>query len=171
MHRDLDPPPPLGPALCNLPAQMQPYDWHEFRRRARGRDASARGLAGGQVFALAAVIVLTAGAVWMRFGGSPLAPGAASPQVAADARLALRAAAMEQYLASLPSEPAVMRVGTRAAVTGLEDRIAELDDLLTSERVGPAQPARLRALQQERTRLIGTLVQVRYAETLAAASR
>jgi hypothetical protein len=117
------------------------------------------------------VIVLTAAAAWMRFGGSLLAPGAASPQVASDARLALRAAALEQYLASLPSEPAVVRVGTRAAVTGLEDRIAELDDLLTSERVGPAQPARLRALQQERTRLMGTLVQVRYAETLAAASR
>jgi hypothetical protein len=74
---------------------------------------------------------------------------------------------MERWLESLPSEPAVVRVGAHAAVTGLEDRIAQLDDLLSAERLDQAPPARLLALQQERTRLVGTLVQVRYAETLA----
>ena len=49
---------------------------------------------------------------------------------------------------------------------GLEDRIAQVDDLLNAARLGP-QPERLLALQRERTRLVGTLVQVRYAETLA----
>ena len=38
----------------------------------------------------------------------------------------------ERWLASLPSEPAMVRVGTRAAVMGLEDRIAQVDDLLTA---------------------------------------
>jgi hypothetical protein len=52
-------------------------------------------------------------------------------------------------------------------VTGLEDRIAQLDDLLSAERLDQAAPARLLALQQERTRLVGTLAQVRYAERLA----
>jgi hypothetical protein len=61
----------------------------------------------------------------------------------------------------------VVHVGTRAAVVGLEDRIAQLDDLLTAARGARAAPARLGALQQERSRLLGTLVQVRYAETLA----
>jgi len=62
-------------------------------------------------------------------------------------------------------------VGTRAAVTGLEDRIAQLDDLLSAARLERAQRARLDALQQERTRLLGALVQVRYAETLADAAQ
>jgi hypothetical protein len=78
---------------------------------------------------------------------------------------------MEHWLASLPSEPAVVHVGTRAAVTGLEDRIAQVDDLLSAERLDEAHPARLLALQQARTRLVGALVQVRYAETLADESR
>ena len=104
-------------------------------------------------------------AVWTRLGGwSPqaarLTPEAAQP-------LAAHTAAMEHWLASLPSEPAVVHVGTRAAVTGLEDRIAQVDDLLSAARLDQAQPARLLALQQARTRLVGALVQVRYAETLA----
>src|SRR5207249_2085113 len=73
----------------------------------------------------------------------------------------------ERWLESLPSDPAVVRVGTHAAVTGLEDRIAQLDDLLSEERLDQAPLARLVALQQERTRLVGTLAQVRYAEELA----
>jgi len=64
-----------------------------------------------------------------------------------------------------------VRVGTRAAVAGLEDRIAQVDDLLSVARIEQARPARLAALQQERTRLVGALLQVRYAETLVDASR
>ena len=64
-----------------------------------------------------------------------------------------------------------MRVGARAAVGGLEDRIAQLDDQLSAARLEPAQAARLDALQRERTWLMGALVQVRYAETLADAAR
>jgi len=56
-------------------------------------------------------------------------------------------------------------------VTGLEDRIAQLDDLLSAARLERTQRARLDALQQERTRLLGALVQVRYAETLADAAQ
>jgi hypothetical protein len=47
----------------------------------------------------------------------------------------------------------------------LEDRIAQVDDLLSAAQA--ARAPQLQALQQERTRLVGTLVQVRYAETLA----
>jgi hypothetical protein len=78
---------------------------------------------------------------------------------------------MEHWLASLPSEPALVRVGSRAAVTGLEDRIAQVDDLLSVERAEQAQPARLSALQAQRQQLMGALVRVRYAETLAASTR
>ncbi|HVO47696.1 MAG TPA: hypothetical protein VMT29_15325 [Steroidobacteraceae bacterium] len=75
-----------------------------------------------------------------------------------------RARALEMWLASLPPEPAVVRVGTHAAVARLEDRIAQVDDLLTTVRLEGARPDGLVALQAERARLVGSLAQVRFAE-------
>jgi hypothetical protein len=83
---------------------------------------------------------------------------------------ATRSRAIESWLATLPREPAVVRVGTRAAVAGLEDRIAQVDDLMTSVRIDGMRPDRVAALQQERLRLVGSLAQVRYAEVVAAES-
>jgi hypothetical protein len=76
----------------------------------------------------------------------------------------------ERWLARLPHEPIVVRVGTRAAVTGLEDRIAQLDDTLSAARAEGTQPAKLAPLEQQRERLVSSLVQVRYAEALAASN-
>jgi hypothetical protein len=81
-----------------------------------------------------------------------------------------RTRAIESWLATLPREPAVVRVGTRAAVAGLEDRIAQVDDLMTSIRIDGVQPDRVVALQRERLRLVGSLAQVRYAEVVASES-
>jgi hypothetical protein len=81
-----------------------------------------------------------------------------------------RSRAIESWLATLPREPAVVRVGTRAAVAGLEDRIAQVDDLMTSVRIDGMRPDRLAALQRERFRLVGSLAQVRYAEVVASES-
>ncbi len=78
--------------------------------------------------------------------------------------------AIEAWLATLPREPVVVRVGTRADIARLEDRIAQVDDLLTSVRLDGRQPDRLAVLQRERVRLVGSLAQVRYAEVLAAES-
>jgi hypothetical protein len=64
-----------------------------------------------------------------------------------------------------------VRVGTRADVLGLEDRIAQVDDLLTAGDAGRGQDVAVLALQRERARLVSSLVQVRYAETLANESR
>jgi hypothetical protein len=82
-----------------------------------------------------------------------------------------RTKAAERWLASLPQEPVVVRVGTRAAVAGLEDRIAQLDDILSTARVEGAQPAHLTALQEQRAQLVNSLAQVRYAEALVYESR
>jgi hypothetical protein len=81
-----------------------------------------------------------------------------------------RARALESWLATLPREPVVVRVGTRADIARLEDRIAQVDDLLTSVRLDESRPARLAALQRERAQLVGSLAQVRYAEVLASES-
>ena len=174
MHPDLDREPSLFRRLRELPEEAaQPYGWREFQRRSLARTRPAQGLAGGRAVATAGVLALGVIAVWARLGG--WSPQPARPPSALTAPLPSSAAghtaAMERWLASLPSEPAVVHVGTRAAVTGLEDRIAQVDDLLSAERLDQAHPARLLALQQARTRLVGALVQVRYAETLADESR
>src|SRR5262249_524167 len=79
--------------------------------------------------------------------------------------------AIESWLAALPREPAVVRVGPGADVAQLEDNIAQVDDLLTSLRVSEGRrPDRLVALQTERARLVRSLAQVRYAEVLASGS-
>jgi len=180
MHPDLDPR-RVASLLRELPDRSaRPYGFAEFERRCRARARATRIAA--SAWALAALMI-AAGllALGVRLGTQAAssrahraafdapAPGV-EPAGEAPAAL-LRARVMEHWLASLPSEPAVVRVGTRAAVTRLEDRIAQVDDLLSAARAERAAPARLTALQQERTRLVGTLVQVRYAETLADESR
>jgi hypothetical protein len=100
-------------------------------------------------------------------GEEGLSRGAATGESAITAN---RSRAIESWLATLPHEPAVVRVGTRAAVAGLEDRIAQVDDLMTSVRIDGLRPDRLAALQQERLRLVGSLAQVRYAEVVASES-
>jgi|SRR5206468_1001662 len=163
MQPDLDRERSLARRLRELPDEaVPPYGWREFRRRSGARTRSAQELAGAAAVAAATVLALGVVAVWTRLGGG--SPQGAPPPPA-------HTSALEQWLASLPSEPAVVHVGTRAAVTGLEDRIAQVDDLLSAERVDQAPPARLLALQQARTRLVGALVQVRYAEALADESR
>ena len=179
MHRDLDPRATLARLLRELPEDaLAPYDFREFERRAAQRTLAAQGRHGGRLVAAAAAIAVMTLVVLLRFG-TP-APRVAAGNVTIGAVTAPRAApklmparpeVLENWLASLPSDPALVRVGARAAVSGLEDRIAQLDDQLSAARLAPAQPGRLDALQQERTRLMGALVQVRYAETLADAAR
>jgi hypothetical protein len=179
MHSDLEQEARLARLLRELPDEAaRPYGFGEFQRRALQRARASRSRTGGQLLAAIAVIVLGVIALAVRFD-RPAPP--AHPQAVAELREearppapaapAARADVMERWLASLPSEPVLTRVGNRAAVTGLEDRIAQVDDLLSAARAVHATPARLGALQQERTRLVGALVQVRYAETLADASR
>jgi hypothetical protein len=175
--------------LRQLPDEMRPpYNWQEFQRRSQQRTTAARGGAPRSQLArcsepldgrtrryaaIAAVLVAVAGgiAVWTARiaanGDSALAVSAATPDLQLSAA---RSTAIEGWLASLPRDPAVVHVGTRAAVAGLEDRIAQVDDLLTAVRLDRAQPDRLAALQQERVRLVGSLAQVRYAEVVAAGS-
>jgi hypothetical protein len=64
----------------------------------------------------------------------------------------------------------MVRVGAYATVVGLEDRIAQLDDLLTTARAEGVQPSSLSPLEAQRARLVSSLAQVRFAETLVANS-
>lgn len=182
MHTELEHDQAVARLLRELPGDTAgPYGWDEFRRRAQAAPAAAARVAGLRALAAAVVIALAVLATAIRLGPGrrPAHPPAAAvaAQVAApapegDASPSERGAAAAQYwLDRLPREPALVRVGTRAAVETLEDHIAQVDDLLTTERAGSASAARLRALQQERAQLVNSLVQVRYAETLADAAR
>jgi hypothetical protein len=157
--------------LRGLPQEIrQPYDWIEFRRRARARlNAAAHRRAMHRAYAVTAAafaLVVVGLAAWIRGRETPM-----SYRVQPAPAVEARADAAERWLASLPSEPVVVDVGTRAAVAGLEDRIAQLDDVLSEARVEGTQPAQLVALEEQRARLVNSLVQVRYAETLVSASR
>jgi hypothetical protein len=103
-------------------------------------------------------------------GGRSSGTGSVRPAQGESGMAAKRSLAIESWLATLPQEPAVVRVGTRAAVAGLEDRIAQVDDLMTSLRIDGTRSDRLAALQQERLRLVGSLAEVRYAEVVASRS-
>jgi hypothetical protein len=128
--------------------------------------------------AIGATVMLSAIAIWSRtpMPRATMAQRVTVPATARGYRLApvasdeaaVRSAASERWLAALPAEPVIVRVGTRAAVTNLEDRIAWVDDTLTLIDADGGEGARASALQHERDRLINSLAQVRYAETLAA---
>ena len=187
--RDIDPlNTSVGERLRALPQEAEPYGWEEFRRRSTrthrygGRGAAAEGPALRAAAAILLIAGATAWAAW--FGGRselsadrPVAARSSSPTAAPivepgdrSESLNARARAAELWLARQPADPAMVRVGAYAAVAGLEDRIAQLDDLLTSARAEGVQPASLSPLETQRARLVSSLAQVRFAETLVANS-
>ena len=133
----------------------------------------------------ALVLVVLGLAAWMRLTRAELTHPVANlaPLTANPARLQShadsdysssverRTDAAERWLANLPSEPGVVRVGTGAVVSGLEDRIAQLDDYLSTARIEGAQPAVLVGAEQQRALLVKSLAQVRYAQMLVAQVR
>jgi len=146
--------------MRELPSEARPpFDWLEFQARTRSGRGAAFRLDWRHVTA-AACVALTIGAlaVWSRFLTPGVAPADAEMMVQAD---------LPPAIESL-REPAIVRVDTELAITDLEDSIALIDELLTVERAASAQPARVTALQRERTRMVDSLVQVRYADTLAS---
>jgi hypothetical protein len=196
MHSDLLETRLIGERMRRLPQECEPpMTWDEFQRAqeaaaAREQAESTRMKASSsrsatplrwQHLALAAgIAALVAGlAVWGRFswvngGGSSEAHVAQVETpvlIHPNMQYLIQAEASERWLARLPVEPAVMRVGTRTAVADLEDRIAWMDDVLSEERPDAIDPAHIVALQRERARLINSLAQVRYAETLVAAAQ
>jgi hypothetical protein len=170
-----------------------PYDWSEFKRRSQERRGSQWHRT---AIAASFVLVLAGIAGWMRFsadhdleqsadssdgdtvymgprdsvGGEAIAAYHASfgegPVMTWESSDTQRATS--EWLADLPNEPAIVRVGTRGAVIDLEDHIALIDDMLNNAQVESAPPAHIHTLKRERAQLISSLARVRYAETLAA---
>jgi hypothetical protein len=68
---------------------------------------------------------------------------------------------LEAALRALPAAPQVTRASTALTIAELQDRIYEVDLVLSDPRL---DPARERALWQQRVTLMNTLVRVRYSQ-------
>lgn len=169
-------------ALADEPAEA-PYDWTEFQRR-RNRSTLTRVIERNRSAAIAAAVlaaILVTAVPFLR-SKHEHAPAIVPPDAAArsnasarrvnasDRQEQARTRAIEGWLAALPQDHVIVRVGTHAAVTSLQDQIAALDDLISAERVAGAKPGRLDALERQREQLVSSLAQVRYAEMLASAN-
>ena len=75
---------------------------------------------------------------------------------------------LESDLRSLPDEPSVMRAGTIATISELENRIAAIDYQLNDPAV-QMTPADRELFWRERVRLMKSLLQLRYAQAQRAA--
>jgi len=153
-----------------------PYDWAEFQRR-RHRSMLTRVIERNRPAAIAAAVLAAAlvTAVPFLHSGHERKPPIASPDAGrlrqpTDLQEQARTRALEGWLAGLPQDHAIVRVGAHAAVTSLQDQIAALDDLMSAERVEGAKPTRLDALERQRSQLVNSLAQVQYAEMLASAT-
>jgi hypothetical protein len=153
-----------------------PYDWAEFQRR-RYRSALTRMIERNRPAAIAAAAVAAVVVIGIPFVRSshehapaPAASGNTASIQRSERQELARTRAIEGWLADLPHDHVIVRVGAHAAVTSLQDQIAALDDLMSSERLAGAQPSRLDALERQRAQLVSSLAQVQYAEMLASAN-
>jgi hypothetical protein len=166
----------IAQRMQDLPAEAAPpLSWAEFQPRMVARRVKPA-LAWRYAALAAGIAALVAGlALWSRVPppGRPLIFAGTPPELPMltlpDSRSLVQAAASERWLARLPAEPAVVRVSAHMAVADLEDRIAWVDDTLSDEGLDAVNPTHVAALQHERARLVNSLAQVRYAETLVAA--
>ena len=130
----------IARSLRELPPELAPpMGFEEFQRRAAEAPAKRNAWPWRRAALAAGVVGLIAGiAIWTRLLhpiSTTTIAAAELPMLALpDQRSLDQAQASEQWLARLPDEPAIVRVGTRSAVADLEDRIAWMDDVLSAER-------------------------------------
>jgi hypothetical protein len=153
-----------------------PYDWTGFQRR-RSRSVFTRVIERNRPVAIAAAVVAAVLVTALPYVRSSHGhrPAIARPNTVAhdnvsDLQEQMRTRAIEGWLAALPRDHALVRVGTHTAVSGLQDQIAVLDDLMSAERVAGAQPTSLDSLERQRAQLLNSLAQLQYAEMLASAN-
>jgi hypothetical protein len=77
------------------------------------------------------------------------------------AELLATSRALEAALRALPAAPRVTRASTAVTIAELQDRIYEIDVLLSDPQMNPAEE---RALWQQRVTLMDALMQIRYAQ-------
>lgn len=91
---------------------------------------------------------------------SPAFGGAAATYTS----LTSESARLERLLNNIPYRPRMVNAGTATTISGLEDRIGQVDEVLMYGSVYGLQPEQTVALWQERVDLMNALVEVRYAQ-------
>ncbi len=80
------------------------------------------------------------------------------------ALLTSESARLERLLNEIPVRPRLVNAGTATTISGLEDRIGQVDEILMYANLNGLRPEQAEALWQQRVDLMNALVQVRYAE-------
>lgn len=163
-----------------LPDTAPPHEvWLRIERQARAeglfRDTApttrAKWLAGALVAASVALAVLGLppfGEMNQEDVTFPTEPAfTASESVRNLDALMVQSQLLERDLRALPPQTGVIRVGTAATISDLEDRIAAIDYAL-SEPGATLSSADAELFWRERVRLMDSLVQVRYAQARRA---
>ena len=131
-------------------------------------------LRGAIAAAVAVIAVLTVRSLDVPEGSAPVAIVAGNPVstantpglggAAAYTSLTSESARLERMLNEIPYRPRLVNAGTATMISGLEDRIGQVDQVLMYTSVNGLQPEQTVALWQERVDLMNALLQVRYAE-------
>lgn len=131
-------------------------------------------LRGAIAAAVAVIAVLAVRSLDEPGGPAPVAIVAGNPVsttdtpglggAAAYTSLTSESARLERMLNDIPYRPRVVNAGTATMISGLEDRIGQVDQILMYTSVNGLQPEQTVALWQERVDLMNALLQVRYAE-------
>ena len=172
----------LQRGLDELPETMPPRAvWQRVREQAEAegllrRPVSQRPSTWYLGVGLAAAVVLAV-IILPRAGDTPLPDATTVPQTATQSSpvelnavqaLMAESRQLENDLRSLPDEPRVMRAGTAATLSELEDRIAAIDYQLNDSGVQMTRDEQ-EIFWRERVRLMKSLVQLRYAQAQRAA--
>ena len=131
-------------------------------------------LRGAIAAAVAVIAVLAVRSLDEPGGPAPVAIVAENPVSTADTpglggaaaytSLTSESARLERMLNEIPYRPRLVNAGTATMISGLEDRIGQVDQVLMYTSVNGLQPEQTVALWQERVDLMNALLQVRYAE-------
>ena len=93
-----------------------------------------------------------------------VAPSGFGGAAATYTSLTSESARLERLLNDIPYRPRLVNAGTATMISGLQDRIGQVDQVLMYSSVEGLQPEQTMALWQERVDLMNALVRVRYAE-------
>jgi len=172
----------LQAGLRDIPDTMPPrVVWHRIREQAEAEGLmqqprmqrrstwyAGTGLAAAALLAAVMLPGLINAPVEDSFVVPDSLPTNSVSQVSALQALMVESRQIERDLRSLPDEPRVMRAGTVATISDLEDRIAAIDYQLNNPEVQMV-PEDRELFWRERVRLMKLLLQLRYAQAQRAA--
>lgn len=165
MHADID---DLSAKLSSLREfPVPPGAWTAAQARHANRSAGYPA-APARLAMAASLLVMLAAAVLQ--AGMPRATATADRAVPAAPPLdglVAENARLEAVLAGLPQQRTA-HMGTAYAVVALEDRLALLDERITTVSLEPSAPEVAEELWRERVSLMNSLVQVQYANLMAS---